>query len=89
VRPVFFDPLAAAAAEAVLAAFEPGVDVLAVNLEAGRKPVEDCRQARPMGLTAGEQSQPSHGAALWTMSRVIAVVFFIFRGYADSGANPR
>jgi hypothetical protein len=51
---VLLYPLAAAAAEAVLAAFEPAVDLLAVDLHARGQALEDRRQSRPMGFSAGE-----------------------------------
>jgi hypothetical protein len=57
---VLLDPLATAAAEAVLASFEPAVDLPAIDLHAGGEALEDRRQTRSVGFAAGEQAQFSH-----------------------------
>jgi hypothetical protein len=61
---IFFDPLAAAASEAVLTPLEPAVDPAAIDLEAGWQALEDCGQAGPVGLAARKETEFSHASVI-------------------------
>ena len=57
---VFFDALAPATTKTVLTAREPAVDIFTVELEPGRKTIEDRGQIRAVRFASRQEAEPFH-----------------------------